>query len=361
MKMQIALIPAYEPLEMLIGLSKRLKEAGFTVIIIDDGSGDAYCEIFKSAAVFATVLTYSENKGKGYALKTGLAYIKNNFFEDCVIVTLDSDGQHRVEDAILASDMVADNDNCLLLGSRSFEGDVPLRSRFGNMATRFIYKLFTGMPIKDTQTGLRAFKARLIPFMLSVKGERYEYEMNVLLECSRKNILIKEMGIETIYIDNNSGSHFNTVKDSFLVYREIIKFAASSFTGFIVDYGMYSLLIILTGGLGTSLSVPLSNVLARITSASVNYAINKRYVFKSEESVAKTAAQYFALAACILFGNTILLSYLVNSLHVNKFVGKMATEIIFFTLSWIAQKFIIFKKKTINPEAGKKRTDVCIK
>jgi glycosyltransferase involved in cell wall biosynthesis len=247
---------------------------------------------------------HSGNKGKGRALKTGLAYIKENFPKDSVVVTLDADGQHTVKDAIRVCRHAAENPGCLLLGSRSFGGDVPARSRFGNSVTRFVYRLSTGTQVNDTQTGLRAFGFEMIPLMLGVEGERYEYEMNVLLECSRQNIPIKEVEIETIYLNNNSASHFNTLKDSFRVYREIIKFAASSFTGFVVDYGMYSLLVILTGGLGTSVSIPISNIIARITSASVNYSINKRYVFQNKDSVAKTATQYFVLAACILAGNT---------------------------------------------------------
>ncbi|MDN5352282.1 MAG: hypothetical protein PWQ12_1202 [Clostridiales bacterium] len=344
MKSQIALIPAYEPTEMLARFAGRLKEAGFEIVIIDDGSGEDYRPFFEAAENVATVLTHQENKGKGRALKTGLNYIKENFPEDSIIVTVDSDGQHSVEDAIRVSKAAARNPQYLLLGSRSFRGNVPARSRFGNTVTRFVYRLSTGMHVGDTQTGLRAFSSTMIPFMLGVKGERYEYEMNVLLECSRQEIVIKEIEIETIYYDNNSASHFDTLKDSFRVYREILKFAASSFTGFLVDYGMYSLLAVLTGGLGTAVSIPLSNVLARVTSAGVNYTINKRYVFKNKERGMKTAVQYFALAAVILFGNTLLLSFLVNGMGVNKFAAKLFTEVTFFTLSWLAQRFIIFKK-----------------
>lgn len=353
MRSQIALVPAYEPSETLAELAGRLKEAGFEIILVDDGSGEKYRPFFQAAACFATVLIHSENRGKGRALKTGLSYIKENF-PDCVVVTLDSDGQHSVEDAVRVGKRAAENTGCLLLGSRSFDGNVPARSRFGNTVTRFVYHLSTGTHINDTQTGLRAFGSEMIPFMLSVEGERYEYEMNVLLECARQSIPMKEVEIETIYLDHNSASHFDTLKDSFRVYREIIKFAASSFTGFLVDYGMYSLLVVLTGGLGTAVSVPLSNITARIISASVNFTINKRFVFKSNDNVVKTAAQYFSLAACILCGNTLLLSYLVDSADVNKFIAKIVTEITFFSFSWLAQHFIIFKKTTDPKVSGGK-------
>jgi putative flippase GtrA len=239
----------------------------------------------------------------------------------------------------------------LILGCRRFCGEVPKRSRFGNTVTRFVYRTVTGLDVSDTQTGLRAFNASLIPFMLEVKGDRYEYEMNVLLKCARSRVPIREIEIATIYFDNNEGSHFSTLKDSFIIYRDIIKFAASSLTGFAVDYGLYSLLVLVTGGLGSAVSIPLSNITARIVSSSVNYSINRRFVFKNTDSAVKTAAQYFALAACILAGNTVLLSFLVNGLGANEYAAKIITEITFFVASYFAQRFFIFAKKPKNSGA----------
>ena len=172
--------------------------------------------------------------------------------------------------------------------------------------------------------------------------------MNVLLECARQEVGIKEVEIKTIYFDNNSGSHFSAVKDSFRIYKEIFKFAASSFTSFLVDYGMYSLLSVLTVGLGSAISVPLSNVLARIVSATVNYTINKNLVFKSRGHVKWTALQYFSLAAMILVGNTLLLSFLTDYAGINKYLAKILTEIVFLSLSWVAQKHLIFRKKNLE-------------
>ncbi|NCC69866.1 MAG: glycosyltransferase family 2 protein, partial [Clostridia bacterium] len=249
----IALIPAYEPSETLVTLTEQLCAAGFRIVIINDGSGPEYNRIFEEAEHSAVLLTHSENKGKGRALKTGLDFIRRNFGEgNSVIVTLDADGQHSVTDAAKVCGCAAQSPGTLVLGCRGFDGNVPARSRFGNTVTKAVYRLSTGKHVSDTQTGLRGFGTELLPFLLDVPGERYEYEMNVLLACARENIPISEVGIETIYFNNNAGSHFDTVKDSFRVYREIIKFAASSFTGFLVDYGMYSLLVVLTKGLGTA-------------------------------------------------------------------------------------------------------------
>ncbi|HOP12129.1 MAG TPA: bifunctional glycosyltransferase family 2/GtrA family protein [Oscillospiraceae bacterium] len=339
--MRIALVPAYQPEQLLVSLTERLKQSGFKTVVVDDGSGDQYGQIFSTAGKHAVVLAHEKNKGKGSALKTGLAYIQETFPQNSVVVTLDADGQHKVEDAIRVCEKAEADDNCLVLGCRSLK-KMPSRSRFGNTVTRFVFHMSTGVKVGDTQTGLRAFSTKLIPFMLQIEGERYEYEMNMLLECSRNDVPFREVEIETIYFENNAHSHFSTIKDSYRVYRDIFKFAASSFTGFLIDYGLYSLLATLTAG--WVIGIPFSNITARIVSASANFAINKHYVFKSKDSVVKTGAQYFILAACIMLCNTALLTLMVNVIGINRYAAKIFTEITFFVFSWTIQRFVIFKK-----------------
>lgn len=345
-KKKIALIPVYGPTELLNELVKRLYDNNFEIVIVDDGSPPNSSHIFQLSTPYSTILKHSVNQGKGAALKTGFDFIKSHYPTDSVIVTMDADGQHRIEDAILLCDEAIKNPQCLILGSRNFNGNVPARSRFGNAITRLVYRISTGTQIQDTQTGLRAFCANLIPFFMNISGNRYEYEMNVLLECPHSNIPLKEVVIETIYIDDNASSHFHAFRDSLRIYKNILKFVASSFTGFLVDYSLYTLFVILTSNLGWASSIPLSNISARIISSITNYSINKKLVFKNKDSVLKTSVQYFSLVIIIMCGNTVLLTYLVNSLNVNRFLGKMLTEITFFTFSWLAQHYFIFRDKT---------------
>ncbi len=345
-KEKIALIPAYEPTDILVTLAENISNKGIIPIIVDDGSGKDYADIFSRASEFAVVLKHKCNCGKGTALKTGLEYIKNKYSPESTVVTVDSDGQHRIEDMNNVLEKAEYSNNCLILGSRCFDGDVPLRSRFGNTVTRMIFRLSSGVYVRDTQTGLRAFRADMIPFLLSIEGSRYEYEMNMLLECAKRKIPIIEMDIQTVYFDNNSGSHFSTLRDSARIYANIIKFTLSSLLGFVVDYVMYSILSLATGGLGTAISVPLSNISARVISSGVNYSVNKHVVFKDKGNAFKTAFMYFFLAACILAGNTLILSLMVGKLGINRYFAKIVTEIIFFTLSWIVQRHIIFRKVT---------------
>ena len=334
----IALIPAYQPTDFLVELACKLA-SGFSVVLVDDGSGKAYETVFDRCLPYATILHHDANAGKGRALKTGLSYILKSFAPDHIVVTIDADGQHRVDDAAALCRTAEQTPGSLILGCRKLKGDVPLRSRFGNTVTRLIYRLSTGLAVYDTQTGLRAFDMSLIPKLLSIPGERYEYEMNVLLYFARESIPIREQEIKTIYLDNNSASHFDTARDSVRIYKEILKFSASSFIGFMVDYASYSLLLLLTDHLR------LSNLAARVISAGVNFTINRRLVFHSRKNLGKAALQYGVLAAVILLGNTLTLEFLVFTCGVHQMFAKILTDILFFVLSWLTKRFVIFKRE----------------
>lgn len=179
-KIRIALIPAYEPDRNFPHFVERLAEAGFCPVIVDDGSGPDFRAVFTGASQNAYVLKHGINRGKGAALKTGLTYIRDSVPFLSTIVTVDADGQHRVEDALKVAEASEENPDALILGGRHFTGKVPLRSQLGNTITRFVYRRVSGVPVYDTQTGLRAFPSDMIGRMLSISGERYEYEMNQL-------------------------------------------------------------------------------------------------------------------------------------------------------------------------------------
>ena len=342
----IALIPAYEPEENMLDLLENIKkDTDMDIVVVNDGSSDDCKDIFSKAKEFAKVLEHEVNKGKGRALKTGLNYINDNYKGEYIVVTMDADGQHTIEDALKICDLVKKSPDILVLGKRFFGEDVPLRSRFGNAMTRLVYKIATGVKVYDTQTGLRAFSYKLVPLMLEIKGERYEYEINVLMECSKNNIEIKEIDIATIYINNNSGSHFNVFKDSYRIYKEIFKFCAASIICFLVDYALYCIGLVFTVSLGKGLSTVVSNVFARIVSSVLNFTLNKKVVFKRKGNTLKLAISYFMLALCILAGNTIVLKMFVEFFNIDTKIAKLITELIFFIISWFIQKFLIFKKK----------------
>ncbi len=357
----IALIPAYEPDEKMLGIIDGLGERGFDIVVVDDGSGSEYGSIFEKAEEKAIVLTHAENRGKGAALKTGLKYIDRYMSysetvltsagsriipgENAVVVTVDADGQHLPDDVLRVAGIAAARRDALVLGSRGLDKDVPARSRAGNTITRHVYSAATGVHVHDTQTGLRAFHRSLIPRLLEIDGERYEYEINMLLTLAAEGVPIIEERIETVYENNNSGSHFRTVRDAARVYKEILKFSASSLASFAIDYCMFALLLAASGAAGVGNSLIFANVGARLVSGTANYTMNKKLVFRSRAGVAKSAAQYIMLAAFILAGNTTVLSILAGTLGLNSMIAKLITEAIFFVISWTVQKYVIFYRE----------------
>lgn len=331
---KIVLIPAYEPDNRLVELIKSINKKDFDIIVVNDGSNSSYDKIFNKIKDSVHYIKYNKNKGKGYALKEGFKYIKKNY-KNYIVVTMDSDGQHTIKDANNLIDYVMDNMDVLAIGKRNRNTKIPIRSKFGNEITSKVFKFTTGISIYDTQSGLRAFSDKLMDFLLNVKGNRFEYEMNVLLFASKNNIKMKEIDIETIYIDNNKSSHFNAIKDSYRIYKEIIKYSLSSFISFLVDYILYSIFNLF-------LSVINSNIFARIISCNVNYFLNKKFVFKSNKNQ-YTYLQYIILVIINLFINTLILSLIVN-IGINKYVAKLFAEICLYILNYYIQKYIIFKK-----------------
>ena len=94
----LAVLPAFEPDEALVELTEELSESGVEVIVVNDGSSGEYKNIFRAAALYATVLSYPENHGKGYALKFAFRHILKHYSYPLTVVTADADGQHSLKD-----------------------------------------------------------------------------------------------------------------------------------------------------------------------------------------------------------------------------------------------------------------------
>lgn len=272
---RIVMIPALNPDEKLRELTERLRRQGNRVIVVDDGSGEAYSGLFQELKGQCIVLCHKENRGKGAAIKTGLRYVRTELGGRGVIGLMDADGQHLPEDMerlLLAAEK---HPAGLILGSRSVDGKMPWKSRAGNLITRGIFRMITGMRVTDTQSGLRAFSADLLDFMEETEGNRYEYEMNVLMKCARQKIPVIEVPIQTVYHDRkNSCSHFRKVRDSVRIYGQLLRFSLASFSSFVLDYGLF--LLFAAALSRTARGILAANIGARILSGTYNYMVNCR-------------------------------------------------------------------------------------
>lgn len=359
----VMLIPAYKPDDKLISYVKSLSEAGFNkIIVVDDGGGKEFAPIFDEVRAMdeCVVLTHEVNRGKGRALKTGLSY----YIENCEgfdgVITGDADGQHTLKDTLTVAKLMGENDKALILGSRNFDGDnVPARSRFGNKMTSVVFRIFHGKKIGDTQTGLRGIPNAIIPGLIDIEGERYEYEMNMLVDCAANNIEMIETPIETVYIDDNSSSHFNAVRDSIRVYFLLMKtfllYIMSSIIAYTVEIIVFRILI---GILPSSREVAIggwflkafATAPARIISSLVNFLINKIFVFKKSGEQAKSMLRYVILVVGVwalsttlvwLFGDIVFHGSSDNQQTLIKMVIDTLLVVVTFTM----QRVWVFKKK----------------
>lgn len=229
--MDLVLIPAYEPDAALIGLTQRLQAEKFSVLVVDDGSGADYAQIFDAVKEFATVLTLPKNSGKGAALKMGMKHIQENMPEVENFITCDADGQHSVEDVCRVRDRLHKGDQ-FVLTVRKWKKDMPLRSKVGNKLSRFVYALLSNRYLSDNQSGLRGFARVHLEWLVQVEKNNYDYEMNMLYYAAKKNIRVSTLPIEAIYIDNNQSSHFNPVGDTVRIYRSLFRLALGTFIAF---------------------------------------------------------------------------------------------------------------------------------
>lgn len=340
-------IPAYKPEDKLLALVDEFKDTkDIKIVVVDDGSGSEFEPVFSALPEWVVLLRHEVNQGKGRALKTAIGHIEKNMPDCGGIITADADGQHKYEDILRIKDTLLKNKESLILGGRLFEGDVPFRSRFGNTITRHVFAAASGVKVNDTQTGLRAFSREHFKSFLEIKGERYEYEINMLLYAAQNDINMVEIPIETVYYDDNSHSHFNKFKDSFRIYMCILKFASSSFLAFIIDFILLLVFrALLKEPLGEEMSLLVSTVAARIISAAVNYTVNRKAVFHSHEKLLPSILRYGMLSAVILALNYLLLRLLNIVLSMALPLAKIIVEIVLFVLNFFVQGRFVFGRK----------------
>ena len=352
------ILPSLDPDEKLITVIDGLLQYGFTdIVLVNDGSKPENLHYFEQAASHdeVTLLHHPKNLGKGAALKTAFRWVLENRPESAGVVTVDGDNQHHSEDTRACTLHMLESGK-LTLGVRDFSlPHVPFKSRNGNRITSAVFKIFVGMTISDTQTGLRAIPARDLPALCRVSGDRFEYETNMLLAMKEQDIPFDEVKIRTVYIEENKSSHFRAFRDSWRIYKLILahffRYTASSLLCALVDEGLFALL---SGLLSTLLQgfwlTAVPAVAARVFSSVLNFTLNKNLVFRSDCSTAKAFVRYYALAVPVMLAQTGITHALLLLLQIGAEQTLLRALIygivmaVLFLVSFNVQKRWVFKK-----------------
>jgi len=335
-----AVVPSYMPDEHLVrvidGLGNLPVIAG--IVVVNDGSSPESEPIFEKVAELDAVhvIRHELNQGKGAALKSGFGYLIETHGEDIGIITVDADGQHAPDDISNVANEHLRKPSALTIGVRAFDQDVPFRSAIGNRLTRHVLKLFHGIEIADTQTGLRALGGKFAASTLSIPSDRYEFELDMLLMARADGVLIEQIPIRTIYLEGNKSSHFNIILDSTRIYFAMARFAFAGMAAAVIDNAIFWILT--TQGIGI---LP-SQIAGRTVASFVNYFMVKGMVFHSRSRHTFSAPRYIA-TVCLLgvlsYGMILLGS---ETLGMPAIAAKIVAETLIFIGNYVIQRTIVF-------------------
>ena len=357
-------LPSLDPDEKLVAVIDGLLEYGFSdIILVNDGSKPENLHYFEDAAAQhpeITLLHHPVNRGKGAALKTAFTWFLKNRPDYAGVVTVDGDNQHHPEDTRNCAEHML-RDGKIVLGCRDFDlPHVPFRSRKGNKITSAIFKIFCGMTLSDTQTGLRAIPMQYLSTLNGVYGDRFEYETNMLLAMKKYDLAFEEVKIRTVYIEENKSSHFRAVRDSWRIYKLILahffRYTVSSVASGVVEIGLVALLNIL---LQTVLADPiLSWTVAgcsRALSSVLNFFLNQKLVFQSQGRTGKAMLRYYMLALpqmltqmLLTSGTYALFGIAENQVFVRTVIYVVVMVVLFMASFMIQQRWVFKNDKTNN-------------
>jgi putative flippase GtrA len=257
-----------------------------------------------------------------------------------------------IDDVVKCATALLQSDEAIVMGVRDFyNADVPLRNSIGNRTTALVFRLLFGIRLRDTQTGLRGIPAQHIPMLLGIRGNRFEYETNMLLEIERRSIPFREVEIETVYeAGSNNRSHFRPFIDSLIIFSRILKYAASSVMSFLVDIGMFWLALSTLDSVLGLWSIPICTAIARAVSSFFNFNVNRWLVFQRKKAYGSHFWRYYSLAAVQMLvsaGVLWALSWLFNE---TRAVGlltllKMLVDTTLFFVSYNVQRRWVFVNK----------------
>lgn len=342
-------LPSLDPDEKLVAVIDGLLEYGFSdIILVNDGSKPENLHYFEEAAAAHPeihVLHHPVNKGKGAALKNAFRYFLENRPDSLGVVTVDGDNQHHPADTRACCEAMLKTGRPVL-GCRDFTLDhVPPRSRFGNHTTSAIFKIFVGMTISDTQTGLRALPRRILPQMVEVSGDRFEYETNMLLAFKTQGIPFEEVKIRTVYIEENKSSHFRVIHDSWRIYKLILahffRYTLSSLVSAVADVAAYTLLSRWLSPMLTGLALTTAaGGIARFLSSLLNFFMNQHLVFRTKVHTGKAMVRYYCLALPQMVAQVLLTEGSYILFRVSQDSGFLRT--LLYTLVMVALYFLSY-------------------
>jgi len=219
------LIPAYNESVVLRKVVEELLPAGYTIIIIDDGSETPMKDHLKGLPVI--VLEHPVNLGQGAALQTGLDYLRN--INPDIVITFDGDGQHDANDIPKLIEPIIKNETDVTLGSRFLpeaKTSIPFSKKIVLQIARFVNLILSGVLLSDAHNGLRAFNNSAWR-NIRITENRMAHASEILFEIRKHCFRIIEVPVNihySSYSKNKGQSAWDSIKVLFdLVLHKLFK------------------------------------------------------------------------------------------------------------------------------------------
>lgn len=355
------IIPALEPDEKLIPYIHKLLSSGIKdIIVVNDGSSKECDVIFDEidSIELCHLLTHETNLGKGAAIKTALSYYRENIGGFSGVITVDADGQHSIPDVLRMCQTMDENPDSFVLGCREFGDETPGKSLIGNRITSFAMKLFYGISLNDTQTGLRGIPNSMIEGLLKVRGTRYEYELNMLIYAKGHCFPFVTIPIQTIYFNNNEKSHYRPVIDSLRIFVRVISglvgFSASAICAACLDISIYGVMTkVVLEKLPLFSMLLIAFLTARLISSVVNFALNRRLPVSQNKNIRDTMPKYYTLVVVQMIVSFLLLYFLCAHTGIDEMINKIIVDCVLGLISYQIQLRWVFCNKPTSQKREK--------
>ena len=208
-------LPTFNNAATLASVIAGVRLHARNVLVVDDGSTDSTSAILAATTGIA-VQTLAVNRGKGAALMTAMQHARANGY--ATVVTIDSDGQHAPADLPAIMRAAAQNPDTIIIGDRQLDIvsdiNIPKSSKFGRAFSDFWVRLETGLAVRDTQSGFRAYPVQRLP-LRDLKKSRYDFEIEILVRSMWDGIRTKSVPIGIYYPKASERvSHFDPWRDN---------------------------------------------------------------------------------------------------------------------------------------------------
>jgi glycosyltransferase involved in cell wall biosynthesis len=206
----VIIVPTYNNAKTLVRVLDGIHAYTNRIIVVNDGSTDGTADILLRYPGLH-IITFAQNKGKGAALRAGIAKARKQDYD--YAISIDSDGQHFPTDIPAFNEVLQQATKpVLLIGSRNMNHDsVPRKSSFGNRFSNFWFWFETGIKLTDTQSGFRAYPLKAISKKFYTK--KFEFEIEIIVRAAWRGIEVRNIPIQVLYDPAERVSHFRPFKD----------------------------------------------------------------------------------------------------------------------------------------------------